>query len=78
MTFKTANLYEISLLLSLQKPFIKIDRDNPEKVIFHFDNIKECENILSSFYSKEKLVSPFEFMNALKTAKQIIYNYAKK
>jgi len=78
-SFQTANLYEIALLLAVKKSFTKIDRNkSDDKVVFYFENSLDCQEILSAYYRKENLVSPFDFVTAIREAKQIIYNYAKK
>lgn len=77
-TFQTANLYEIAILLSQQKIFTKIDRSNPEKSIFYFDGFSDCQKIITAYYNKENIISPFEFVSAIKQAKEIIFNYGRK
>jgi len=76
--FQTSNLNEIAVLLASGKKFIKTEKEiSSNQIVFYFQP-DDCQSIVASYYNKEKVVSPFDFSQALQSAKDIIFGYKRR
>lgn len=51
-TYQTTNLYQAAWFLLNNIPLVKIDRSNPKRAIFHFED-KNCEGLIKEFWEAE-------------------------
>lgn len=77
-TYRSSNLNEIAILLAKGKKFIRAEKEpNSNRVCILFET-DDCQSIITSYYNKESLVSPFDFAESLKAAKDIIFNFERR
>ena len=71
--YKTADL-GLATTLSLSFPIIAIDRNNPRKVLFVFNQPEELISFVDRYWRGEVVVEPQLFTNQLKNIKTRIYS----
>ena len=71
--YKTADLGLVTTL-SLFFPVKTIDRSNPRKVLFVFDQTKELNDFVNKYWRSEIVVEPQTFTNQIKNIKTRIYS----
>ncbi len=71
--YKTADLGLVTTL-SLYFPVRTIDRSNPRKVLFVFDQTNELKNFVNKYWRSEIVVEPQTFTNQIKNIKTRIYS----
>lgn len=71
--YKTSDL-GLTTTLSLYFPVITIDRSNPRKVLFVFDQTDELNDFINKYWRNEVVVEPQTFTNQIKNIKTRIYS----
>ena len=73
--FETKNLEEISILIASKKKVLVCLKNDENIVMFEFDDEKEdCNKIILDYYNNVKLVSPREYAEAERLAKNMMFN----
>lgn len=72
-SFKTADLGLVTSL-SLHFPIRTIDRNNPQKVLFVFNQTDELDDFVDKYWRSEITVEPQIFTNQIKNIKTRIYS----
>ncbi len=72
-TFPTDNFQLASLLLAESCKLISLDKSNPRRVLFVFEDTPERKTLTQKFLSYEAKVEPHRFFSAQKDLKQMIY-----
>jgi len=71
--YKTSDL-GLTTALSLDFPIKTIDRNDPRKVLFVFDQTDELDNFVDKYWRSEITVEPERFTNQMKNIKTRIYS----
>jgi hypothetical protein len=71
--YKTSDLGLVTTL-SLFFPVRTIDRSNPRKVLFVFDQTDELNDFVNKYWRSEITVEPQTFTNQIKNIKTRIYS----
>lgn len=71
--FETDNFQLASYLLSNSCTLSSVDKTNPKRVVFIFEDSPERERLTQEFLSYRGLVEPHKFFSAQKDLKQLIY-----
>lgn len=71
--YKTSDL-GLTTTLSLYFPIRTIDRSNPRKVLFVFDQTGELNDLVDKYWRNEIIVEPQTFINQIKNIKTRIYS----
>jgi len=72
--FYTSDLGLASAMVSVGIPLISLDKSNPKRVEFVFEETKELQEAINSYWSSDLLVSPLTYFNAMKMLKNRIYS----
>ncbi len=72
-TCPTTNFPLASFLLSQGCKIVSVDRANPKRLIFNFQESSLRKNLTEKFLAYEALVEPHDFFNSQKDLKQFIY-----
>lgn len=72
-TFSTDSFILAAYLLCESIPLLSIDRGNPKRMIFIFEESTKRMRLEKKFLSYQSLVEPNRFHSASKNLKQIIY-----
>ncbi len=68
-TYQTTNIYQSAWLLLHDIPLEKIDRHNPKRAIFYFeDNDGQCDTLIQKFlgdYQIQKYISKIQDIKAM-------------
>jgi len=72
-SFETDNYQLASYLLSCSCSLLAVDKTNPKRVVFIFDNSPERQRHTQDFLSYKGSVEPHKFFSAQKDLKQLIY-----
>lgn len=72
-TFSTDNFQLASFLLSESCRLISLDKTNPRRAIFIFDESEERKGLTEEFLSYRAKVEPHKFFSAQKDLKQLLY-----
>jgi hypothetical protein len=73
LTFRTADLC-LATILSLSLNIETIERVNPRKVQFVFQQDKKLDKLVDEFWKGEIRIEPQTFFNQLRVLKARIYN----
>lgn len=73
-TFPTDNFQLASYLLSNACLLVSVDKTNPKRVAFIFENSPERERLTQEFLSYQGTVEPHKFFSAQRDLKQLIYS----
>ena len=71
--FSTDNFQLASYLLSKSCLLVAVNKDNPKRVAFIFEETPERERLTSEFLSYQGTVEPHKYFSAQKDLKQLIY-----
>ena len=71
--YKTSDL-GLTTTLSLHFPIKTIDRSNPRKVLFVFEQSDILTNFIDKYWKNEIVVEPQTFTNQIKNIKTRIYS----
>lgn len=63
----------LATTLSLTFPIEKLNKENPKKVFFIFNNTKEVQEIAEKYFIGGTRVDPHKFMDQLRSLKSAIY-----
>ncbi len=72
-TFSTDNFQLASFLLSESIKLISLDRSDPRRVLFVFEDTEHRKVLTGQFLSHQAKVEPHKFFSAQKDLKQMIY-----
>lgn len=67
--YQTTNIYQSAWLLLHEIPLVKIDRTNPKRAVFYFED-KECEKLIKDFWSDEMTQ---KFITKIQDVKAMLY-----
>ncbi len=70
--YQTSDL-SLATTLSLWYPIEDIDRSNPRKALFIFQNTEELQKLVDEYYRNEIKVSPQVYFNQLRVVKARLY-----
>ena len=69
--YQTTNIYQSAWLLLCEIPLIKIDRRNPKRAIFHFeDKDGNCDKLIRQYWENEQLQ---KFISKIQDIKAMLY-----
>lgn len=71
--FSTDSFVLSSFLLCESFKLISINRDNPKRMIFIFEDSGDREHLIEIFFSYKATVEPNRFYSAQRNLKQMIY-----
>ncbi len=71
--FPTTNFPLASFLLSKGCKIVSVDKANPKRTIFNFQDSDLRKELTDKFLAYEALVEPHDFFNSQKDLKQLIY-----
>lgn len=72
-TFSTDNFQLAAFLLAESSRLISVDKTNPRRVVFVFEESEKRKELTERFLSYEAQVEPHRFFSAQKDLKQLIY-----
>lgn len=72
-TFQTDNFQLACYLASESVPLLSLDRTNPKRVMFVFEESEQRKTLTKQFLSYKAKVEPHRFFSAQKDIKQMIY-----
>ena len=73
-TFSTDNFQLAAYLLVESCKLLMVDKFNPKRVVFMFEESKQRKELTQKFISYQALVEPHRFFSAQKDLKQMIYS----
>lgn len=72
--FTTDSFQLASFLLSEQCKLLSLDRSNPKRIVFIFEDTAHRLELTQKFLSHQALIEPHKFAAAQKDLKQLIYS----
>lgn len=72
-TFESDNFQLACYLASESVPLLSLDRTNPKRVIFMFEESEKRKILTQQFLAYKAKVEPHRFFSAQKDLKQLIY-----
>lgn len=72
-TFSTDNFQLAAYLLATSCQLLMVDKFNPKRVVFIFEETEQRREQAQKFISYQALVEPHRFFSAQKDLKQLIY-----
>ena len=72
--FETKDFYVASFLLSKGQKLLSVNRDDPQRVLFAFNDFEGREELLRSFLFGKSLVEPQLFVSSIKALKQVLHS----
>ena len=73
-TLETKDFYLAAYVLTQGVKLSHLDRTDPRRVVFVFENVKNRENLVRDFLYRKALVEPQDFVDRIKTLKQFLYS----
>jgi len=73
VTFSTDNFQLAAYLASESVKLLSLDKTNPRRVIFVFEESDQRKSLTQKFLAYEALVEPHRYFSAQKDLKQMIY-----
>ena len=70
--YQTSDL-SLAATLSLWCPIEDIDRSNPRKALFIFQNTEQLQKLVDEYYRNEIKISPQVYFNQLRAVKARLY-----
>jgi hypothetical protein len=70
--YQTSDL-SLATTISLWYPIEDIDRSNPRKALFIFQNTEKLQDLVAKYYRDEIKVSPQVYFNQLRVVKARLY-----
>lgn len=71
--YSTDNFQLASYLLSAGYPILKLDKNNPRRAQFYFEESTSLREEVKRFISYEAVVEPHRYFSAQKDIKQLLY-----
>ena len=72
--FTTYDLNLSALLVALNFPLEKIEKNNTRKALFHFKKSKELDQLVANYWKQEVKINPQKLFDALKFIKNRLYS----
>ena len=72
--FQTKDFYLAVYALTQGAKLSRLDRTDPRRVVFVFENVKGKENLVRDFLYRKALIEPQDFVEKIKTLKQFLYS----
>ena len=72
--FQTKDFYLAVYALTQGAKLSRLDRTDPRRVVFVFENVKGRENLVRDFLYRKALIEPQDFIEKIKTLKQFLYS----
>lgn len=73
-TFSTDNFQLASYLLSESCPLLMLDKANPKRAVFIFDESERRQQLTSQFLEYKASVEPHRLFSAMRDLKQMLYS----
>lgn len=73
-TYTTKDFYLAAFLLANDFEILNLDKTDPRKVFFVFQDMENRENLVEDFLFGKAQVEPKKFTSAIKQIKQLLYN----
>ncbi len=77
-TFSSDNFLLCAFLLSKGCKLVSVNKSNPRRVIFYFQDSEKRESLTDKFLSSQAQVEPHKLFSSMKDLKQIIYEEKNK
>lgn len=74
--FTTSDFYTAVFLLAREYKLIGINKGDPRRFRFIFEDNKDRANLLEDFFNGESKVEPRKFITAIKELKSLMYSDA--
>jgi len=71
--FTSQELSLVAALVSWNFPILSIERSDPRRITFAFNNSSELQNAVQCFWDDSGVVSPKKYFSALREVKSQIY-----
>jgi len=71
-TFETTDL-ALATAISLWLPITALDRNDPNKIVFHFNRESDLDSLIETFWRRELKVDALTYFNQIKLIKSRIY-----
>ena len=71
--YRTKDLYESSYLYACHKKLLQLDRENG-RCWFIFQDKQSCQSLIDSYWRREAKIDAKEFIDALRSLKDRIFN----
>lgn len=71
--YTTSDFCLASTLVSQRFTVSGLDKSNPKRIGFNFQDSEELQKTVSDFWAKKLLVSPFDFYYAQRQLKTLMY-----
>ncbi len=71
--FASQELSLVAALVSWGFPIFSVERSDPKRIIFAFDNSPELQDAVQDFWDDSGVVSPKKYFSALREIKSRIY-----
>ncbi|MDD5738506.1 MAG: DUF5659 domain-containing protein [Candidatus Pacebacteria bacterium] len=71
--YKTSD-FALAVVLSLSFPIYEIDKENPRRAYFVFEQTKELDEMVDSYYRDDLKISPMAFFNQTRALKARLYD----
>lgn len=71
--FETPDINLAASLAALNMPLTGIDREDPERCKFVFDNTPEVKRMVQAYWSKQLAIEPQSLLSSLKAIKSRLY-----
>ncbi|MES2224284.1 MAG: DUF5659 domain-containing protein [Patescibacteria group bacterium] len=72
--FRSSDFYLCCFLFAKNINLVGIDKDDPKRSIFAFENSVELQELVEEFFQNKASVNPRLFASAIKEIKQQIYS----
>jgi len=72
--FRTSDFYIACYALTQGAKVAYLDRTDPRRVVFVFENVKDGENLVRDFLYRKALVTPQDFVEKIKVLKQLLHS----
>jgi predicted RNA-binding protein YlxR (DUF448 family) len=70
----TSDFYLSAFLLSKGLKLIKVDKSNPQRALFIFEDREDRQKLVEEFLYSRASVNPKEFVIAIKELKQLLHS----
>ncbi len=74
LKFETPDFYLSAFLLSQRFKLLSIDKANPHKAIFVFQDKKDRQSFVEDFLFGRAIIEPKSFVSAIKELKQLLHS----
>ena len=73
-TFSTSDFYIACYALTRGAKISHLDRTDPRRVVFVFEDTENGESVVRDFLYRKALVEPQDFVEKIKVLKQLLYS----